>query len=98
MGKPCMGYRTRTDAAEALLRQGLTTYEIADRIEAETGATITPKMVEDLLSSRARQKAARTAPARFATYRSYLLACAEIDRKATLAFLRQLTREIEAQP
>ncbi len=47
---PCLGYPSRTAAVAALRADGLTTNEIADKIG------ITPKIVQDLEYSAARQR------------------------------------------
>ncbi|EPX80493.1 hypothetical protein Salmuc_03810 [Salipiger mucosus DSM 16094] len=69
--------------------------EIAARIEADAADTVTPKMVEDLLNSHARCRAKKAAPDRFAMYRAQLRGAAQIDRKATVRFLRELLEELE---
>lgn len=91
--KPCLGYRSRTDAVMALLAKGETPAQIASRIEAESGETITEKMVLDLENSRLRQEQGKLG--NLTTQRAYLRAAAKIDRPRVLGFLREMLTELE---
>ncbi|WP_133122886.1 hypothetical protein [Zhengella mangrovi] len=93
--KPCLGYPSRTEAVMALLDQGETPAVIARRIEAESGAPITEKMVLDLENSRLRQ--AQRKLGNLTTYRAYLRAAAKIDRPRVLRFLRAMMSELEGR-
>lgn len=91
--KPCLGYPSRTDAVMALLDQGKMPAEIARRIAAESGKTITEKMVLDLETSRLRQEQRKLG--NLATFRAYLRAAAKIDRPRVVRFLRAMLSELE---
>lgn len=92
--KPCLGYPSRTDAVMALLDQGTMPAEIARRIAAESGETITEKMVLDLENSRLRQEQRKLG--NLTTQRAYLRAAAKIDRPRVVWFLRAMLSELEA--
>lgn len=91
--KPCLGYPTRTDAVMALLAKGETPAQIAQRIEVESGETITEKMVLDLENSRRRQEQLKLG--NLTIYRAYLRAAAKIDRPRVVGFLREMLSELE---
>lgn len=94
MPKPCLGYRSRTAAAVALAAQGLGSGEIADRIEAASGETVTAKMVDDLLASRERGRLRLRD--NLHRYAEHFRAAAGVDRRGVARFLRDLAAEIDA--